>query len=997
MYKFRKEIFKAIHEGKWLNIEYQNKRNETTKYWIGIIDIIPDKKTLIVDGLNIGTNQQSELTIFLDSIKKAAILDNTYCPVQKRLVNDISEFPHKYAEIFYNPVNLKVLNYLSACNKMNVTPYKSDYSLIEKIDEDEIKNNDYKLSESQFESIVRKFQKKSKSKNNNIFLSHVALNILSIKGYKGLYILAYRKLRLDVKQKKLRADDITINKEFDMNGEKITVKKYLDESDYYLLDDFESNCEIIKDKIACENREIMVDDSPFFVNIGYNITIDLDKEYNSIIDMYREEDVTQPIKAFFGECNSKPIRIKDYPITLINNKINLDQLLAIYNTLKYPVTYVQGPPGTGKTNTIINTVVSAFFNGRTVLVTSYNNHPVNGVVNQLQNIQYRDKIVPFPIIRLGNNEMIKEALIKMRELYENVTSINIYENALDKNKEFKELQTKKLTQLLKRYTERLDLLERKSAIEKLINENKSNFSLIADLQAKQLHSINLKIKDIGDISEEEAISLLDGDVDEFIKYIYYSSAKYIKRLNEPKNEDLLNIINASDEEKRIKDFNAYITNEDNLKKFMRIFPIIATTNISAHKLGEPKPYFDIVLMDEAGQCDIAVSLVPIIRGNNLMIVGDPQQLNPVIVLNKHTNEHLMKINGVSKAYNFIEKSIYQCYIENDSISEEILLSNHYRCNSKIIDFNNKKYYNNKLKIKSNNKSNEPLQFIEIKENISNVKNASLREAEEICKFIKNNPEKSIGIITPFVNQKETINKMLERNNINVPCGTVHTFQGDEKDVILFSLALTQKTGKKTYDWLKNNKELINVATSRSKDKLVVLGSSMEIKRLHNSSDNEDDLYELCKYVIHEGITKVTNRSAKSRALGFKPYSTETERAFFDNLNQALSIVINNADFVARKEVPISQVFSQVKNINDLFFTGRFDFVIYQKQQDGSEYPVLAIELDGNEHKEDERVIARDLKKEQICKENGLQLIRVDNSYARRYYYIKQILLDYFVK
>ena len=47
------------------------------------------------------------------------------------------------------------------------------------------------------------------------------------------------------------------------------------------------------------------------------------------------------------------------------------------------------------------------------------------------------------------------------------------------------------------------------------------------------------------------------------------------------------------------------------------------------------------------------------------------------------------------------------------------------------------------------------------------------------------------------------------------------FQGDEKDVVLFSLALTEQTGQGTYDWLKNNKELINVATSRAKEQLVI--------------------------------------------------------------------------------------------------------------------------------------------------------------------------------
>ncbi len=52
--------------------------------------------------------------------------------------------------------------------------------------------------------------------------------------------------------------------------------------------------------------------------------------------------------------------------------------------------------------------------------------------------------------------------------------------------------------------------------------------------------------------------------------------------------------------------------------------------------------------------------------------------------------------------------------------------------------------------------------------------------------------------------------------------------GDEKDVVLFSTALSDRTGKGTYDWLKNNKELIIVATSRAKDKLILLADGKEL-------------------------------------------------------------------------------------------------------------------------------------------------------------------------
>ena len=47
-----KEIFRAIHEGKWLSIEYRNKDGKVTKYWIGIKDLDLKYKRLIVDGLH---------------------------------------------------------------------------------------------------------------------------------------------------------------------------------------------------------------------------------------------------------------------------------------------------------------------------------------------------------------------------------------------------------------------------------------------------------------------------------------------------------------------------------------------------------------------------------------------------------------------------------------------------------------------------------------------------------------------------------------------------------------------------------------------------------------------------------------------------------------------------------------------------------------------------------------------------------------------------------
>ena len=187
--------------------------------------------------------------------------------------------------------------------------------------------------------------------------------------------------------------------------------------------------------------------------------------------------------------------------------------------------------------------------------------------------------------------------------------------------------------------------------------------------------------------------------------------------------------------------------------------------------------------------------------------------------------------------------------------------------------------------------------------------------------------------------------------------------------------------------------MINVATSRAKDKLIVLSDSKNLSRLHKESD--DDLFELIEYVKKNGTSQVTKKTVNSRALGVKPFSTETEEAFLENLTHALeNIWLSQKRYAIHKEVAISQVFRDNISHDDLFYTGRFDFVVYELESK-REIPILAIELDGKEHFEDEVVKARDIRKNEICKAHDLQIIRVENSYARRYNHIKHILMDYF--
>ena len=450
---------------------------------------------------------------------------------------------------------------LEMCNRLDTVPYHSDFELIRHLDRESFHGADYPLNEEQFRMIVKYFQYGTREKKDGkLRLKQLAMNVLSIHTPRGLYVLAYRNLQLDVKRRVLHPEeDISICTEYTLDGRKENIRKYLDAEEYELLKEFAQNQEQIKDCITRHGSQA-VDDMPYMIGLGMDILLDLHKEYEAVIEMYQKEEVTAPIRAFFGEMVSRPVRRKAYPIVLADQKVNLDQLLAINNAMKYPVAYIQGPPGTGKTSTIINTIVTAFFNEKTVLFASYNNHPINGVVEKLLGMKYQNHRIPFPALRLGSNEKMQEALEYIRNVYEQTRKIAVYKSTLDRNREDRIERAKRLSGLLRRYEERLDLEERRETIHRVLefeNEQSISFQMLpfqADLQGRQMEQVKRRIEKTGDITEEEAFSLLDDNVEELKKYLYYTSASYIKKIDLPRHEELKNIIFNQNKKLQLEEF-----------------------------------------------------------------------------------------------------------------------------------------------------------------------------------------------------------------------------------------------------------------------------------------------------------------------------------------------------------------------------------------------------------------------------------------------------------
>jgi hypothetical protein len=80
-------LSRAIKEKKWIQVTYRNQQNEITKYWIGIKDILENKR-LVVDAVKYGQIEQEvkELNIYAESIIEANLIDSTYYPHSSKLI-----------------------------------------------------------------------------------------------------------------------------------------------------------------------------------------------------------------------------------------------------------------------------------------------------------------------------------------------------------------------------------------------------------------------------------------------------------------------------------------------------------------------------------------------------------------------------------------------------------------------------------------------------------------------------------------------------------------------------------------------------------------------------------------------------------------------------------------------------------------------------------------------------------------------------------------------
>lgn len=455
----------------------------------------------------------------------------------------------------------------------------------------------------------------------------------------------------------------------------------------------------------------------------------------------------------------------------ISSKLNQNQKIAVEKVLQAEKFHIiQGPPGSGKTHTIKEIIKHLYFSGKRILITTHTHVALDNIIERLDYIEQRD------LLRIGQNDKISEKALKYG-INEQIKLHPDYLKIIEKENLIKKLQETDVTVENKVFTN----LKNENIIDKL-------FSRL--FKSKENESIYNKF----DINHNKSV-----DIDE---------------INEIKQEmdDIKNNIQSD------------IVHEAK---------ILASTVLSSSGFLTKDIEFDYVIMDEASQVPVYLALIPLLKTNKFVLIGDNKQLQPI----KNRNSSFM-----------LNKSIFNLLIEKYP-NNYTFLNVQYRMNKIISDIASKLYYENKLltgdavrnqKIKlKNNKffllDDEAITFIDTSDvnfNEVGVSGGCCNKYESylILHFVhallsNEISEDEIGIITPYRKQKNFILKLLDENEINVECDTIYRFQGREKDVIIISFC---KSLNRSLSYFEKNfladKNQLNVSLTRSRKKLIIIGN-----------------------------------------------------------------------------------------------------------------------------------------------------------------------------
>lgn len=702
---------------------------------------------------------------------------------------------------------------------------------------------------------------------------------------------------------------------------------------------------------------------------------------------------------------------------------NLSQKEAVNNAFSNDLSLIEGPPGTGKTQTILNIIANAVLNGQSVAIVSSNNSATKNVYEKLEK-----NGIEFIAALLGNSQNKKEFIDSQKEI-PNLSKFDLSDDEKttlkDKtttlaNQLSENLGKKNELALLKLETENIETeyehfketykgkLNSNVALKRNITSQKIlelwiNLEVLAQKQRKigfirrfiYRLKYGIKDKEFYTNSLEEMIFICQlkyyptkiGELTEKIDFLTTSLENFAFDSKMKDYTDMsMQLLKAElykRYDKRKREIYTGSELRQNSNEFIKDYPVIMSTTYSLRQSLSEKLFYDYVIIDEASQVDLATGALALSCAKRAVIVGDVKQLPNVVDADMQEKTDLVfNSYNLKAAYCYSKHSLLSSLMELFPNVQKTLLKEHYRCHPKIIDFCNRKFYNNQLIIHTENTGkHQPLIVYRTSEGNHARERMNQRQIDVIKQEIIPNEKLEnidLGIVTPYRNQTNALQKTFQGTSIKAD--TVDKFQGRENEVIIISTVDNEISD------FTDNPNRLNVAVSRAINQLILVVNGNE-----NQTDN--NIADLMQYIEYNNFSIIQSELNSVFDLLYKGFEEERAKiirnsgkvSVFDSENLMFDLirrVLAEEKFMKYDVLlhfPIKQLIKDFSKLDEKEIKyasnplTHLDFLIYNKL---GKTPVLAIEVDGFEfHKEGTPQAKRDKMKDKILEKYHFPIIR----------------------
>lgn len=552
---------------------------------------------------------------------------------------------------------------------------------------------------------------------------------------------------------------------------------------------------------------------------------------------------SKPLEAVFSG-QQKDFTIPDsFPIfSAANLSWSQRQVLRAVN--HHTLTQVVGPPGTGKSFTIAAIAIDAICRGKSVLICSKYDQAVDVVAKKVSD----DLGLPQVIARSGTGRNYKKALkdklqslifgmgaratteLAVQGLQNQLVHIETKIERLENILLAREENEIKDGSFLSNYSGGFFNTIKKFLVERKILKTESYWNIVKEWE-QHISRRTIWTKKFAKAKFQF----------ELYQSVYQHRATFLSLLDELKQKpkgQKSKFHMVADFELLFKALPVWLCNT---REVNQILPL-------------KENLFDLVIIDEASQCDIASALPILQRGKRAVIVGDPQQLRHLSFLSVKRQRALQ---NQLQLHDLQGDPILQ-YRDNsllDIVNRKLtkpsqlhFLNEHYRSQPEIIHFSNTFFYQNALNIMTDAPANRGQQSVHLHickghRNASGFNEieaiALLEKLNELVEAQENESTKSsIRILSAFRGQVDFLKKRISENYEvgliqahQLLIGTPYHFQGEEKDIMLLSMAVDDDTHPSTFKYL-NRDDVFNVSITRARREQHVFISS-DLKRWNN--------------------------------------------------------------------------------------------------------------------------------------------------------------------